>query len=193
MQRVLVFCGSSPGRLPEYAHAAALLGAELATRGVGVVYGGAHVGLMGAVADAALAAGGEVIGVIPRGLVEKEVAHPDLPDLRIVETMHERKALMESLADGVVAMPGGFGTLEELFEILTWAQLGIHTKPVGLLNVCGYWERLLSFLDHMVDERFLGIEHRNALLVDESAGELVTKLAQYEPRSLDKWLDRTRT
>ncbi len=131
MRRVLVFCGSSPGRLPAYVEAAAALGDELAAQGLGLVYGGAQVGVMGAVADAVLAAGGEVIGVIPRMLVEKEVAHTGLTDLRVVETMHQRKALMESLADGVIALPGGFGTLEELFEIVTWAQLGIHTKPVG--------------------------------------------------------------
>jgi uncharacterized protein (TIGR00730 family) len=193
MRRVLVFCGSSPGRLPDYVDCSRALGAELAARGLSLVYGGAQVGVMGAVADAALAAGGEVIGVIPRMLVDKEVAHKGLSDLRVVETMHERKALMESLADAVIALPGGFGTLEELFEIVTWAQLGIHAKPVGLLNVAGYWDQLLAFIDHMVGERFLREQQRDALLVSDSPSELVERLTSYEPVVLDKWLDRTQS
>jgi hypothetical protein len=193
MRRVLVFCGSSPGRLPAYVAAAHALGAELAARGLGLVYGGAQVGMMGAVADAVLAQGGEVIGVIPRMLVEKEVAHTGLSELRVVETMHQRKALMESLADGVIALPGGFGTLDELFEIATWAQLGIHTKPVGLLNVAGYWDQLLSLIDHMVTERFLRPEQRDALLVSDSPAELIVRMSRYQPAAVDKWLDRSRT
>lgn len=193
MKRVLVFCGSSPGRLPEYVDAAAALGAELAKQGIGVVYGGAQIGVMGALADAALAHGGEVIGVIPRLLLEKEVAHVGVKDMRIVETMHERKALMESLADGVMALPGGFGTLEELFEITTWAQLGIHAKPVALLNVAGYWDQLLAFIDHMVAERFLRAEQLDALLIGDSPAELLSRMAAYRPVPLDKWLDRSRT
>ena len=193
MQRVLVFCGSSPGRVPDYLHAATALGGELAAQGLGLVYGGAQVGAMGAVADAVLAGGGEVIGVIPQMLVDKEVAHTGLTDLRVVGSMHERKALMESLADGIVALPGGFGTLEELFEILTWAQLGIHAKPVGLLNGNGYWDRLLAFIDHMVDERFLRAEQRDALLVADSPGALVAQLRDHQPVVLDKWLDRSQT
>jgi hypothetical protein len=193
MRRVLVFCGSSPGRLPAYVEAAAALGEALAARGLGLVYGGAQVGLMGAVADAVLAAGGEAIGVIPRLLVDREVAHTGLTDLRVVETMHQRKALMESLADGVVALPGGFGTLEELFELLTWAQLGIHAKPVALLNVAGYWDQLLAFADHMVAERFLRPEQRAALMVADAPGELLERMAEYQPLTLDKWLDRSRT
>jgi uncharacterized protein (TIGR00730 family) len=193
MRRVLVFCGSSPGRLPAYVDAAGALGAELAAQGLGVVYGGAQVGLMGAVADAVLAQGGEVIGVIPRMLVEKEVAHTGLSDLRVVETMHEREALMESLADGVIALPGGFGTLEELFEIVTWAQLGLHSKPVGLLNVAGYWDQLLVFIDHMVAERFVRAEQREALLVADSPAELVARMAAYQPVVVDKWIDRSHT
>jgi uncharacterized protein (TIGR00730 family) len=193
MRRVLVFCGSSPGRLPAYVEAAGALGDELAAQGLGLVYGGAHVGIMGAVADAVLAAGGEVTGVIPRMLVDKEVAHPGLTDLRVVETMHQRKALMESLADGVIALPGGFGTLEELFEIVTWAQLGIHTKPVGLLNVAAYWSRLLAFIDHMVAERFLRPEQRDALLVGYTPAEVLTLMRDYRPQPLDKWLDRSQT
>jgi uncharacterized protein (TIGR00730 family) len=193
MRRVLVFCGSSPGRLPAYVEAATALGTELAKQGLGVVYGAAQIGVMGALADAALAGGGEVIGVIPRLLLEKEVAHTGLTDLRIVETMHERKALMESLADGVIALPGGFGTLEELFEILTWAQLGIHTKPVALLNVAGYWDQLLALIDHMVAERFLHSEQRDAMLIGDSPAELLARMAEYRPPVLDKWLDRSRT
>jgi uncharacterized protein (TIGR00730 family) len=193
MRRVLVFCGSSPGRLPAYVEAARALGAELTAQGLGLVYGGAQVGVMGAVADAVLAGGGEVIGVIPRMLVDKEVAHTGLSDLRVVETMHERKALMESLADDVIALPGGFGTLEELFEIVTWAQLGIHAKPVGLLNTAGYWDQLLTFIEHMVAERFLRAEQRDALLVTDSPAELLQRLAQYRPVVLDKWLDRSQS
>lgn len=179
--------------MPAYLEAATALGAELAVRGLGLVYGGAQVGAMGAVADAVLAGGGEVIGVIPRMLVAKEVAHTGLSDLRVVDSMHERKALMESLADGVVALPGGFGTLEELFEILTWAQLGIHSKPVGLLNGTGYWDQLLAFIDHMVDERFLRAQQRDALLVADSPAALVAQLHDYQPVVLDKWLDRSQT
>jgi uncharacterized protein (TIGR00730 family) len=193
MRRVLVFCGSSPGRLPAYVEAAHALGAELTAQGLGLVYGGAQVGVMGAVADAVLAGGGEVIGVIPRMLVDKEVAHTGLSDLRVVETMHERKALMESLADDVIALPGGFGTLEELFEIVTWAQLGIHAKPVGLLNTAGYWDQLLTFIEHMVAERFLRAEQRDALVVTDSPAELLQRLAQYRPVVLDKWLDRSQS
>lgn len=193
MQRVLVFCGSNPGRLPAYLEAAAALGTELATQGLGVVYGGASIGVMGALADAALASGGEVIGVIPRVLAEREVAHPGVSDMRVVETMHERKALMESLADAVIALPGGFGTLEELFEIVTWAQLGIHSKPVGLLNVAGYWDRLLDLLEHMVAEGFVRPEHRELLIVGDSPADLLEQLRRYEPPHLEKWIDRSRT
>jgi uncharacterized protein (TIGR00730 family) len=193
MRRLLVFCGSSPGRLAAYVETANTLGAELAAQGIGLVYGGAQIGVMGALADAVLAGGGEVIGVIPRLLLEKEVAHTGVADMRVVETMHQRKALMESLADGVMALPGGFGTLEELFEITTWAQLGIHTKPVALLNVAGYWDQLLAFIDHMVAERFLRAEQRDALLVGDSPVELLARMAQFHPPVLDKWLDRSRT
>ncbi len=167
---------------------------ELAARGLGLVYGGAQVGIMGAVADAVLAAGGEVIGVIPRMLVDKEVAHTGLTDLRVVETMHERKALMESLADGVIALPGGFGTLEELFEIVTWAQLGIHTKPVALLNVAGYWDQLLAFIDHMVAERFVRQSSVRHCSSATHRAELLDADGASTSRSvLDKWLDRSQT
>src|ERR1700760_619281 len=175
--RVLVFCGSSRGARPEYAAAAEGLGRLLARRGLGVVYGGAHVGLMGAVADGALAAGGEVIGVIPRKLVEHEIAHTGLSELHEVATMHERKALMADLADAVITLPGGAGTLEELFELFTWSQLGLIRMPIGLLDVAGYWQPLLAMLDHMVAERLLRAEHRATLLVSTDGADLLDQLA----------------
>ncbi len=188
--RVLVFCGSSPGARPEYAAAADELGRLIAQRGVGLVYGGARVGLMGAVADGALAAGGEVIGVIPRQLVEHEIAHTGLTELREVTTMHERKALMADLSDAVIALPGGTGTLDELFELFTWSQLGLIRMPIGLLDVAGYWQPLLAMLDHMVAERLLRAEHRETLLVSTDASALLDQLSGYEHRATDKWLDR---
>jgi uncharacterized protein (TIGR00730 family) len=190
VERVLVFCGSSPGARPEYAEQARELGRRLAARGLGLVYGGASVGLMGAVADAALCAGGEVIGVIPRSLVRAEVAHGGLVDLRVVETMHERKALMAELADAVIALPGGTGTLDELFELFTWSQLGLHAKPIGLLDVAGYWQPLLAFLDHAVTERFLRAEHRDTLLVETEPERLLDRLAEHRPAVRSKWMDR---
>ena len=190
IERVLVFCGSSPGARPEYAASAQELGGLIAQRGLGLVYGGASVGLMGAVADGALAAGGEVIGVIPRQLVEREIAHSGLTDLREVTTMHERKALMADLSDAVIALPGGTGTLDELFELFTWSQLGLHRMPIGLLDVVGYWQPLMAMLDHMVTERLLRAEHRDTLLVDEDASALLHRLERYEHRAADKWMDR---
>jgi uncharacterized protein (TIGR00730 family) len=190
MKRIVVFCGSSPGRRPEYAETAQAFGRLLAERGIGVVYGGASVGMMGALADGALAAGGEVIGVIPQRLLEREIAHAGLTELHTVGTMHERKALMSELSDGVVALPGGTGTLDELFEMFTWAQLGLHRKPIGLLDVDGYWQPLLAFVDHMVAERFLWAQHRDALLVATDGEALLDLLGGYEPLVKDKWLDR---
>ncbi len=190
IERVLVFCGSSPGARAEYAASAQELGGLIAQRGLGLVYGGASVGLMGAVADGALAAGGEVIGVIPRQLVEREIAHTGLTDLREVTTMHERKALMAELSDAVIALPGGTGTLDELFELFTWSQLGLHRMPIGLLDVAGYWQPLMAMLDHMVTERLLRAEHRDTLLVDEDASALLHRLERYEHRAADKWMDR---
>jgi uncharacterized protein (TIGR00730 family) len=190
IKRVLVFCGSSPGARPEYAEAADALGRLLAGRGLGLVYGGASVGLMGAVADGALAAGGEVIGVIPRGLVEREIGHPGLTELREVSTMHERKALMADLSDAVIALPGGTGTLDELFELFTWSQLGLHRMPIGLLDVVGYWQPLLAMLDHMVAERLLRAEHRATLLVSTDAASLLDQLESYRHEAADKWMDR---
>jgi len=185
-----VFCGSSPGRLPEYATAAGELGRLLANRDIEIVYGGASVGLMGALADAALAAGGTVIGVIPTRLVEREIAHAGLTKLHVVDTMHERKALMSELSDAVIALPGGTGTLDELFELFTWKQLGLHRKPMGLLDVAGYWQPLVAFLQHAVDERFLAGEHLANLLTSEDAGALLDLLASHQHRTIDKWLDR---
>jgi uncharacterized protein (TIGR00730 family) len=186
-----VFCGSSPGARPEYRDAAEALGATLATHKIRLVYGGGHVGLMGIVADAVLAAGGEVIGVITEGLQAREVGHTRLPDLRVVATMHERKALMASLSDAFVALPGGAGTLDEFFEAWTWLQLGIHRKPVGLLNVAGYYDALLAFLDRGVTDRFIRDEYIDALVVDHDVRRLVERLAQARPVRNDKWLDRT--
>ncbi len=186
MKRVCVFCGSSPGARREYIDAAEQLGKILAERKIGLVYGGGKVGLMGYAANAAVQAGGEVIGVIPKGLVKKEVAFTGLGDLRVVDTMHERKALMAQLSDGFIAMPGGLGTLEEFFEALTWAQLGMHEKPCGFLNVCHYYDNVLGFLDHAVDEQFLDRDHRNMILVDENPDALLDKFAAYRPPTADK-------
>jgi uncharacterized protein (TIGR00730 family) len=190
VKRVLVFCGSSPGRLPEYSECASELGRLLAERRLELVYGGARVGLMGSLADAVLAAGGTVIGVIPTRLVEHEIAHAGVTKLHVVETMHERKALMAELSDAVIALPGGSGTLDELFELFTWKQLGLHRKPIGLLDVAGYWKPLLAFLEHAVNERFLRAEYLEDLQVEGSASALVDRLGAHEHRSYDKWLDR---
>ena len=190
MRRICVYCGSSMGENPIYRESAQAVGTLLANRGLGLVYGGGNVGLMGVLADAALAAGGEVIGIIPGGLFSREVGHPGLTEMRVVGTMHERKALMADLADGFIALPGGMGTLDELFEILTWAQLGIHAKPCGLLNVAGYFDPLIALLDHMVAEKFLRPEHRALALVDDDAGRLLARFAEYEAPKVEKWLDR---
>jgi hypothetical protein len=190
MKRICVFCGSSPGALPAYAEAAGRLGRLLAGRGLGLVYGGGNVGLMGVVAAAVIAAGGEVTGVIPRALVRREVGHGGLPDLRIVGTMHERKALMAELADGFIALPGGIGTLDEWFEIWTWAQLGLHRKPCGLLDVAGYYGPLITFLDHMVEQRFLRKSHRALVLVDDDPERLLDRMAGFAPPTVEKWIDR---
>ena len=177
---MLVFCGSSTGVRPEYAAAGREFGALLADRGLGVVYGGASIGLMGAVADGALARGGEVIGVIPQHLADyEEVPHGGLTELRVVGSMHERKALMAELSDAVAVLPGGIGTLDELFEMFTWSQLGLHSKPIGLLDTAGYWQPLLRALDHVVAEGFLRGAHRETLLVADDAGELLAAMAAY--------------
>ena len=193
MKRVCVFAGSSSGSRAEYHAAAAGLGRELAARGIELVYGGAQVGLMGVVANAALSQGGHVIGVIPHAIAKKEIAHTGLTELRVVGTMHERKALMADLADGFIALPGGWGTLDEMFEILTWAQLGIHQKPCGLLNVHGYFDRLLSFLEHSMDEGFVRREYQAMLSVSESAGALLDLLSAQRPPKVEKWIDLAST
>jgi hypothetical protein len=164
----------------------------LTERGIGVVYGGASVGCMGAVADAVLDGGGEVIGVIPRVLVEREIAHRRLTELRIVETLHERKALMAQLADGFIALPGGAGTLDELFEAWTWGQLGLHRKPVGLLNVAGYYDALTAFLDHALEAGFLNAEHRGMLAIEPDPGTLLDRFANYRAPTRSKWTDTSR-
>jgi uncharacterized protein (TIGR00730 family) len=186
-----VFCGSNPGRRSEYLAGAADLGRALAVRGIRVVYGGAHVGLMGALADAVLAAGGEIVGVIPGLLVDAEVAHPGLTELRVTGSMHERKAVMADLADGFIALPGGIGTLEEFAEIVTWAQLGLHAKPTGLLNVLGYYDGLLGFLGHATQERFVRADHREMILARPTAAELLAAMDGWSmpPRTPAKWID----
>ena len=192
LRSLCVFCGSSPGASSVYRAAAEQLGAVLARERVRVVYGGGHVGLMGAVADAALAAGGEVIGVIPQHMVDREVAHRGLTELRVVQSMHERKALMAELSDGFVALPGGLGTLEELFEVWTWGQLGLHRKPYGLLDVAHFFQPLLAFLDHQTAERFVRAEHRAMLVVETDPERLLRRMREREPAAVSKWFDRSR-
>ncbi|MFT8731691.1 MAG: TIGR00730 family Rossman fold protein [Acetobacter fabarum] len=188
MRRICVFCGSSAGRGPAYLHAAEQLGLLMARRGIGLVYGGASVGLMGAVANAVLAGGGQVTGVIPQALVAREVAHNGLEDLRIVGSMHERKALMADMSDAFIALPGGIGTLEELFEVWTWTQLGNHAKPCGVLNVNGFYSTLGTFLDHVVAEGFLKPAHRAILQVGQTPQDLLDRLAQWHPPQETKWI-----
>jgi hypothetical protein len=190
MHSICVFCGSNTGKDAVYAEAARSLAQAVAGSGLKLVYGGGNIGLMGVLAEAALAAGGHVTGVTPRRLLEKEVVHTGLSELRVVDTMHERKALMAELSDGFIALPGGLGTYEEMFEALTWAQLGFHRKPCGLLNVAGFYDRLADFLDHAVTERFLKAEHRAMLLVDSDAHGLVARIREHRPPQLSKWMDR---
>ena len=189
MNRICVFAGSSSGSHPDYLAAARALGQTLVRRELGLVYGGARVGLMGALADAVLAAGGHVTGVIPHALVAKEVAHTGLSDLRVVGSMHARKAMMADLAGAFVALPGGWGTLEELFEVLTWAQLGLHRKPCGLLNVRGYFNGLLSFIDHSIEERFVRRDYRSMVIVADSPESLLEQFDQYLPPDIPKWIE----
>jgi uncharacterized protein (TIGR00730 family) len=193
MRRICVFCGSSPGIRPAYAAAAEAIGREVARRGWGLVYGGGRVGLMGIMADAALEAGAEVDGVIPKHLAAKEVAHLGLTRLHVVESMHERKAKMAALADGFLSLPGGFGTLEEMAETLTWAQLGLHARPCALLDVAGYFEPLVAFIDHAVAEGFVRAEHRRLVLVDDDPARLLDAMDRWLPVAVEKWLDGTKT
>jgi uncharacterized protein (TIGR00730 family) len=180
LTNLCVYCGSRAGRHPAYAEGARQLGYTLADRDIGLVYGGAHVGLMGIVADAVLERGGRAVGVIPGFMQDRELAHTGLTALHVTRTMHERKALMAELSDGFIALPGGVGTLEELFEIWTWAQIGVHSKPCGLLNVAGYYHQLSAFLDHAFAEGFVREPHHDLLLMDEDPARLVTRLAEFE-------------
>jgi uncharacterized protein (TIGR00730 family) len=188
MRRICVFCGSSAGGSPAYAEAASAVGRLLAAEGIGLVFGGGRVGLMGVVADAVLAGGGEAIGVIPEALLRREVGHTGLTELLVVESMHERKARMADLSDGFVALPGGFGTLEELFEVVTWAQLGIHPKPCGLLDVAGYYEPLLQLLDRGVDESFIRPQHRGLVLAGTDPARLLERMRRFVPPTTEAWI-----
>ena len=189
IRRLAIFCGSNPGARPDYVEAARSLGRLLAQRGIGVVYGGSNVGLMAALADAMMDELGEIIGVIPRMLVDREVANTALSDLRIVGSMHERKAMMAELSDGFIALPGGIGTLEEFFETWTWGQLGMHAKPCGLLNIAGYFDPLLEFLDHAVAEKFVRDVHRAMVVVESDPVALLSRFESYEPPRVVKWLN----
>jgi len=188
MHRICVYCGSNPGARPEYGAAARELGQRMGERGIGLVYGGSKAGTMGVIADSVLEHGGEVVGVIPGTLIEHEVAHDGLSELHAVNSMHERKALMEQLADGFIALPGGYGTHDELFEILAWSQLGIHRKPIGLLNIRGYYDALLAYLDHTVREGFVAQNNRELLLVDDDPGSMIEQLASWEAPPVKIWL-----
>ena len=190
MKRVCVFCGANEGSRPVYREQAIALGENLLRAKLGLVYGGSNVGLMGIIADTVLEGGGEVIGVIPQALVSKEVAHRGLSDLRVVGSMHERKALMVDLSDGFIALPGGYGTFDELCEVLSWAQLGLHQKPVGVLNIAGYFDRLLAMLDHAAAERFLRPEHRRVLLEGSTSEALLDSMREYVAVDVKKWITR---
>jgi uncharacterized protein (TIGR00730 family) len=190
IRNICVYCGSSPGNRPDYAASAQLLAKELVQRNTGLVYGGASVGVMGIVASAVLELGGKAIGVMPESLVSKELAHRGLTELHITASMHERKALMVELADGFVALPGGIGTLEEIFETWTWAQLGFHQKPCGLLNVSGFFDKLSEFLDHAVDEQFVKLPHREMLIVESEPAKLLDRFENYLPPAITKWVTK---
>lgn len=193
LRRICVYCGSSEGRNAAYAVVAERLGRLLAGQGIGLVYGGANVGLMRILADAAMAAGGEVIGVMPKALVAKEKAHKGLCKLHVVASMHERKALMAELSDGFIALPGGAGTMDELFEVWTWGQLGFHRKPCGLLNVAAYYDPLAAFLDHAVTEGFVKDLHRDMLIFAKTPEEVLERFRSYVSPSIEKWIQRNET
>jgi uncharacterized protein (TIGR00730 family) len=190
IHRLCVYCGSSPGSDPAHRAAAQALGGFLAREGITVVYGGGNVGLMGAVADGALAEGGKVIGVIPRDLLEKELGHRGITELHVTGSMHERKQMMVDLSDGFIALPGGYGTLDELFETLTWLQLGFHDKPVGLLNAGGFYDGLIHFIDHMCGQGFLKPEHARCVLVELEADKLLARMRAFTPPDLGKWIEK---
>ena len=189
MKRMCVYCGSSAGKHPEYSESARALGIALAQRGIELVYGGASVGIMGTLADTVLQAGGKVIGVIPEAIANKEVAHKGLSELKVVGSMHERKSQMAELADGFIALPGGFGTLEELFEILTWSQLGFHKKPCALLNIQGYYNSLQLFLEHAVEQQFIKAVHHDMLLVESEPSKLLARMENYQAITEGKWIN----
>lgn len=193
MKRICVFCGSNPGVRPAYAEAAVELAHHLVNLGIAIVYGGGNIGLMGILADTAMAAGGEVIGVIPHALFAKEVGHTGVTDLRIVSSMHERKALMADLADGFIAMPGGWGTFDEFCEILTWAQLGLHNKPCGILNTANYYDTLLAMFDHSVAEGFLKPEYRSLVIAAPDPVDLIQQMIDYRAPARDSWIDKSQT
>lgn len=193
MKSICVFCGSNTGADPVYTEAAVKLGQSFAARKIRLVYGAGNVGLMGVIADACLDAGGEVLGVIPGFLKAKEVCHTGLSELIVTDTMHERKQIMADQSDGFIAMPGGFGTLDELCEILTWSQLGLHAHPIGLLNVAGYFNHLVQMFDHMVSQRFLASANRELVIADVRPQDLLQKMTDFDPPEVEKWLDRSRT
>ncbi|MFQ5805895.1 MAG: TIGR00730 family Rossman fold protein [Phycisphaerae bacterium] len=190
ISRLCVFCGSNRGAQPKFEAAARDLGATLANESIALVYGGGRVGLMGVLADAALESGGDVIGVIPHALDEVELAHDGLTEMHVVDSMHERKALMADLSDGFVALPGGLGTFEEFFEVVTWAQLGIHAKPCGVLNVAGYFDKLVALLDHAVEERFIKPQHRDLIMVEDDHRRLLDRMRSYRPPVTERWVRR---
>jgi uncharacterized protein (TIGR00730 family) len=193
MRRICVYCGSSPGKNPRYRQAAEHLGQALVARGLGLVYGGASVGVMGAIADAVLDNGGEAIGIIPESLAVKEVAHESLTEQHVVKSMHERKALMAEMSDGFIALPGGWGTIEEIFEILTWAQLGFHEKPSGLLNVAGYYDGLFTFLEHAIDQQFVKPAYREMLIMETESARLLDRFEAYRAPRVRKWISPSET
>lgn len=190
MESICVFAGSSVGSRKEYSDAAVRLGKLIADRGIHLVYGGGNIGLMRVIADSVLDNGGKVTGVMPKSIVEKEIAHRQITELHIVDTMHQRKALMAELSDAFIALPGGFGTCDELFEVLTWNQLEIIRKPLGLLNIHNYYDHLLTYMDHMVEERFLRTEHRANVIDSEVPEILLQKILQHQPLKAEKWIDR---
>jgi uncharacterized protein (TIGR00730 family) len=193
LRRVCVFCGSSPGNRPEYAAAARETGRAIAAAGLGLVYGGGNVGLMGALADAAVQGGAEVIGVIPEALRARELAHRGLSELRVVDSMHERKATMAELSDAFIMLPGGFGTYEEFCEVVTWAQLGLHAKPCGVIDVCDFYTSLVRHFDHAAAEGFVSQDHRGLVLSATSAGELLAAFAAWQPIVTPKWISSSET
>ncbi|MDQ3130446.1 MAG: TIGR00730 family Rossman fold protein [Acidobacteriota bacterium] len=193
MKRICVFCGSSNGANPVYLETAETVGRFLVSRNIELVYGGGRVGLMGKIADTVLAGGGKVIGIIPESLAVKEVAHQSLTEIHIVDSMHERKALMAEYANGFIALPGGFGTFEEFCEIVTWAQLGIHQKPCGLLNADGFYDNLIAMFDYSAAQKFIRNEHRNLVLVENNIEKLYDSMMNYRPPLIEKWLDKKST